>query len=105
MYDKTTSFLNGCDFSIAMFDLELEKVIAQIKERDAKRVILQLPDGLKSRAHELVASIEKETGAVAFIWFSSCFGQCDYPLGLGPLGIDIMIQFGHNKYHKTVENW
>ncbi|HLP80060.1 MAG TPA: diphthamide synthesis protein [Acidobacteriota bacterium] len=88
-----------------MFRLELDKVVAEVKARNAKRVLIQLPDGLKTRAAEVVDAIQEQTGAQAFIWFSSCFGQCDYPLGLGPLGIDVMIQFGHNRYNKTIDEW
>ncbi len=88
-----------------MFRLEIDKVIAEVKARNAKNVLLQLPDGLKERAHEVVDAVERETGAEVFIWFSSCFGQCDYPLGLGPLGIDLMVQFGHNRYNKSPDEW
>ena len=87
-----------------MFRLELDKVVEEVKAREAKNVLVQIPDGLKSRADEVVRAVES-TGANCFIWFSSCFGQCDYPLGLGPMGIDLMIQFGHNRYHKTQEDW
>ena len=88
-----------------MFRLEIDKVVAEVKARNAKHVLLQLPDGLKERADELVDAVEKETGAECYIWFSSCFGQCDYPLGLGPLGIDLMVQFGHNRYNKSPDEW
>jgi len=88
-----------------MFRLELDKVVAEIKQREGKNVLVQIPDGLKSRANEIVEKIENETQANCFIWFSSCFGQCDYPIGLGPMGIDVMVQFGHNRYHKTQEDW
>ncbi len=88
-----------------MFRLELEKCVAEVQKREVKNVLIQLPDGLKSRANEVVETIESRTGANCFIWFSSCFGQCDYPLGLGPMGIELMIQFGHNRYHKTADDW
>lgn len=87
-----------------MFSLEIEKVIAEIKSRNAKQVLVQLPDGLKNQAKDVVDKLEAETGASILIWFSSCFGACDLPLGLDVLGIDLMIQWGHNRYHKT-EMW
>lgn len=90
---------------MAMFDLELDKVIGEVKKRQAKKILLQLPDGMKHRADVVVDEIEKQTGAHCLIWFSSCFGQCDFPLGLGPLGIDLMISYGHNRYNKTAEDW
>ena len=88
-----------------MFRLELDKVVEEIKTRKAKKVLIQLPDGLKTKTAVIVDHIESNTDAKCFIWFSSCFGACDIPLGLGPLGIDLMIPFGHNKYNKTNEEW
>jgi 2-(3-amino-3-carboxypropyl)histidine synthase len=88
-----------------MFKLELDKIVDEIKKREAKQVLVQLPDGLKMRTAEIVDAIEAKTGAMCFIWFSSCFGACDIPLGLAPLKIDLMIQWGHNRYHKTNEEW
>ena len=86
-----------------MFNLELDKVIEEIKTRNAKQVLIQLPDGLKPEAGKVVDEIEKQTDAKAFIWLTSCFGACDLPLGLDILKIDLMIQFGHNRYWKTQE--
>ncbi len=86
-----------------MYKLELERVIQEIKARNAQQVLVQLPDGLKTKAGDIVDYIEKNTDSKAFIWLSSCFGACDLPLGLDILKIDLMIQFGHNRYWKTQE--
>ncbi len=86
-----------------MYNLELDKVISEIKQRNAKQVLIQLPDGLKIRAAEIVDAIESQTDAEAFLWLTDCFGACDLPLGLDILKIDLMIQFGHNRYWKTKE--
>lgn len=86
-----------------MYNLELNKVIEEIKARNAKQVLIQLPDGLKIRAAEIIDSIENNTDAKAFLWLTDCFGACDLPLGLDILKIDLMIQFGHNRYWKTKE--
>ncbi|MBS3066822.1 hypothetical protein J4205_03275 [Candidatus Pacearchaeota archaeon] len=86
-----------------MYSLELDKIIYEIKERKAKQVLIQLPDGLKKEANKIIDSIEKNTEAKAFLWLTDCFGACDLPLGLDILKIDLMIQFGHNRYWKTKE--
>ena len=99
------SFINAFALSVRMFALELDRVIAQINEKKAKRVLIQLPDGLKTKAGEITDNIERKTGASVFIWFGSWFGACDLPQGLKPLGIDLVIAWGHNRYHKTVEQW
>ncbi len=84
-----------------MFDLELDKVVEQINKRGAKNVLVQLPDGLKNRSEEVVTRIESETDADVFIWLGGCFGACDLPIGTEDMGIDILIAFGHNMFHKT----
>ena len=83
-----------------MFNLELERVLDTIKEENAKAVMIQLPDGLKPKAQEIVDQIEDKTNAECYIWFTSCYGACDIPLGLENLGVDLFLQWGHNRFHK-----
>ncbi|MBI2003994.1 diphthamide synthesis protein [Candidatus Pacearchaeota archaeon] len=86
-----------------MYSLELEKIIQEIKKSASKQVLIQLPDGLKKGSNEIVDFIESKTNAKAFIWFGDCYGACDLPLGMDILGIDLIIQWGHNKFNK--EEW
>ena len=86
-----------------MYKLELNKVIEEIKTRKAKQVLIQLPDGLKTEANKIVDAIETNTEAKAFLWLTDCFGACDLPLGLDIFKIDLMFQFGHNRYWKAKE--
>lgn len=85
------------------YKLELDKVVSEIEQRKATQVLIQLPDGLKPKAAEIVDHIENNTAAKAFIFLGNCFGACDLPLGLDILKIDLMIQFGHNRFNK--EEW
>lgn len=87
------------------YNIELEKAIKTIKEKKAKLVCLQLPDGLKPRANEIEERITAETDAKVLIWLGSNFGACDIPVGLNRLGIDLLICWGHNPYHKTAGGW
>lgn len=80
------------------YALELDRVIGKIKAIKAKKVCIQLPDGLKPRAEEIQREIEKETNATVLIWAGSCFGACDTPQGLENLGIDLLVQFGHSEW-------
>ena len=86
-----------------MYNLELKKIIEEIKKRNSKQVLIQLPDGLKKNSNEIVELIEAKTNAKAFIWFGDCYGACDLPLGLNSLDVDLIIQFGHNRFSK--EEW
>jgi len=82
------------------YDLELNKVISRIKEKNHKRVLIQLADGLKPEAKAIVDEIKKETQAEVLIYSGTCFGACDLPLGLQQLNIDLVVQFGHNRFVK-----
>lgn len=81
------------------YDLELEKVISEIKKSKAKLVLLQFPDGLKPLATKVVDFLENKTNAEFLIWFGTCFGACDLPVGLERIKpkIDLVIQFGHSE--------
>ena len=76
------------------YDYELGVVIEKINKSRARKVMIQLPDGLKIDADEIVDEIEKKTKAEVFIWAGSCFGACDVP---DVKGFDLLIQFGHTK--------
>lgn len=77
------------------YNLELEKAIAEIKKQKAKKVLIQLADGLKPEATKIVDEIEKATNAKCFIWLNSCYGACDIP---NTEDFDLLIQFGHSEW-------
>ena len=85
-----------------MYKLELNKLIETINNQKAKQVLIQLPDGMKHKAHIVADAIEKDTKANAFIWLGSCYGACDLPLGMDILNIDLVVQWGHNKFNKEI---
>ena len=78
-----------------MYDLELDKVVKEIKKEKARIVCIQLADGLKFKAKEIADFIESKTKAKCLIWMESCYGICDYP---ELKDVDLLIQFGHNKF-------
>ena len=80
------------------YNLELEKAVKEIKKSKAKRVCIQLPDGLKPKAKEIADVLRKETKAEIIIWLGSCYGACDVP-DLNKLNIDLLIQWGHSKWN------
>ena len=69
----------------------------EIKKAKAKRVCIQLPDGLKPKAKEIADEISSKTDAEVFIWMDSCFGACDVP-DLSKYGVDLLIQWGHSEW-------
>jgi len=77
------------------YDLELDKAAEAIMREKAKRVCVQLPDGLKPEAKLIADELEARTGAEVIIWAGSCYGACDLPLEVERLGVDMLIAFGH----------
>ncbi len=79
------------------YDLELDKIISEIKNKKSKLVLLQFPDGLKPYATVVIDYLEEKTNAEFLIWMESCFGACDIPVGIEKLKIDLVVQFGHSE--------
>jgi len=80
------------------YDLELDRVVKEIKKQKAELVCIQLPDGLKPEAGKIKEILESKTGAEVLIWLSSCYGACDTPQGLDKMGVDLLIQWGHSEW-------
>src|SRR4030042_1688788 len=79
------------------FDFEEERIKLEISKLGAKRVLLQLPEGLKPEGPRLAKIIEK-TGAVPIISADPCYGSCDLAIDEAEsLGIDLIVHFGHAK--------
>ncbi len=85
------------------YEFELDRIKALIKERGARRVGLQLPEGLKTVALAIAAEISTETGADVIVSGNSCYGACDVDERLEAM-VDILFHFGHtvNSFGKSV---
>jgi len=85
------------------YEFELERIKALIKERGARRVGLQLPEGLKTVALTIAAEISKETGTEVILSGNSCYGACDIDEKLEGM-VDLLFHFGHtvNPFRKSV---
>ncbi len=67
-----------------------------IKAQKAKRVLIQLPEGLKTKAQDIVKQIE-DLGVDAVLWVDPCFGACDIPdIQAKRLGVDLIVHLGHS---------
>ncbi|MEM2272793.1 MAG: diphthamide biosynthesis enzyme Dph2 [Candidatus Bathyarchaeia archaeon] len=79
------------------FDLEEERIKDEITRRGALRVLVQLPEGLRSRALK-IASLVEETNALAIVSADPCYGACDLALDEAKaLSADLLIHFGHSE--------
>jgi 2-(3-amino-3-carboxypropyl)histidine synthase len=82
------------------FDLEEERIKKEILQLQAKRVLIQLPEGLKPEAPHLAKAIE-EAGALPIISADPCYGACDVAEAEAEsLNADLVIHCGHSKLLK-----
>ena len=92
-------FLKMISLNESDYDLELDRITREIKKHKARRVLIQLPDGLKPQAVNIVKELKKHTKAEIFIWAGSCYGACDVPLAEAEkMKVDLIVQFGHSAW-------
>lgn len=81
-----------------MYHLELERVVEEIKRRGTTRILLQLPDGLRPLAFQMVKALRTDTGAQVYLSGDSCYGACDLALNQArELGSDLIVHYGHSR--------
>jgi 2-(3-amino-3-carboxypropyl)histidine synthase len=79
------------------FDFEEERIKREITKLGAKRVLLQLPEGLKPDGPHLAETVVK-AGALPIISADPCYGACDLAIDEAEsLGVDLILHFGHSK--------
>jgi 2-(3-amino-3-carboxypropyl)histidine synthase len=82
------------------FDFEEERIKQEITKLEAKRVLVQLPEGLKPEGPRLARIIEK-TGALPIVSADPCYGACDLATAEAEsLSVDLIIHYGHAKLLK-----
>jgi 2-(3-amino-3-carboxypropyl)histidine synthase len=78
-----------------MYTVDTDKIVKKIESSGAKRVLLQLPDGLKPQAVKIASELKK-TGAEIIVWAGSNFGGCDVPTFVE--NIDLVVNVGHSEF-------
>ncbi|HID16805.1 TPA: diphthamide biosynthesis enzyme Dph2 [Candidatus Bathyarchaeota archaeon] len=82
-----------------MYDLKERELIRLIKERNARRIVLQFPEGLRQRAFRIARAIEEATGAEAVISADPCYGACDLAEdALRTVEGDLLVHYGHAEF-------
>jgi 2-(3-amino-3-carboxypropyl)histidine synthase len=82
------------------FDFEEERIKQEITKLEAKRVLIQLPEGLKPEGPRLARVVEK-TGALPIVSADPCYGACDLASAEAEsLSVDLIIHYGHAKLLK-----
>ena len=81
----------------ALFSLEERRLTSEIRKHKAKRVLLQLPEGLKPYAPK-IATIVEDAGARCFILADPCYGACDLAFSEAQVvGADLIVHYGHTQ--------
>ena len=88
-----------------MYDLEEDRLVAEITGRGARRLLIQLPDGLKNEGPRLASLIREKTGAEVFVSASPAWGACDLSLDAAVrLKADLLVHYGHNEFLRDGSN-
>lgn len=88
-----------------MFDLDEDKLLAEIKGRGARRILIQLPDGLKNEGTRLADLVRGKTGAEVFVSAVPAWGACDLSLdAANRLKADLLVHYGHNEFLRDSSN-
>jgi 2-(3-amino-3-carboxypropyl)histidine synthase len=85
-----------------MLKLDTKKAVMEIKKRKAKTVILQVPEGLKTKVTEMIERIESKTKAKVVVSLNPLWGACDLAENEMKLfNADLLVHVGHTKFCET----
>ncbi|MBI2105413.1 diphthamide biosynthesis enzyme Dph2, partial [Candidatus Woesearchaeota archaeon] len=74
----------------------------EIKKRNARRVLLQLPEGLKKEAFKILEDVKGKTKAELIFSGRGCWGGCDLAVEEAKkIKADLLIHFGHAPFVKS----
>ncbi len=79
-------------------NFELDDLINRIKENDHRLVALQVPEGLKMQALDMMDQIETETSARVVLSADPCYGACDLVHDkMQNIGAELVAHMGHSQ--------
>ncbi len=83
-----------------MFD-QISSLVSEIEKTKAKRVLIQLPDGLKTKAIEIAGAVEK-AGIDVVISANPSYGACDLAdSDAAAAQCDLLVHIGHSRFYKN----
>ncbi len=74
---------------IGSFKFEIDKAKSELEKIGAKKIMIQLPDGLRHKMDLFLEQFDQET----VVWGGSCYGACDLPSDIGDN--DALVHVGH----------
>jgi 2-(3-amino-3-carboxypropyl)histidine synthase len=80
----------------SMLRIDESKVFNEIRKKNAKRIVLNAPDGILSKVQELAERVENDLGVQAIIVAEPTYGSCDtIDEEAKKLNADIAFHIGH----------
>jgi len=82
----------------------ITELIARLHESKKKRFVLQLPEGLKTKAVEIISALENEGFEVIYAADPS-YGACDLALNEARTAkADALVHIGHSKFYIDIQS-
>ena len=82
-------------------NFELPKLVKELKKRKPKKVLVQLPEGIKQNATE-IADVFEKLGIEVIFSGETAWGGCSIALQEAEaLKVDLIVHFGHAEFIKT----
>ncbi len=82
----------------------MQQLIDEVKRTGMKRVLLQLPEGLKMRTIAIIEELQKN-GIEAILSADPVYGACDIPVNEAKqLRCDLIVHIGHNKFYRDADH-
>jgi 2-(3-amino-3-carboxypropyl)histidine synthase len=81
---------------VTVYQFEETRIIDEIRKRGLRRILLQMPEGLKPVGFGLAKRIEKDAEVEVFVSGDPCYGACDLALNSKrQVEADLLIHLGH----------
>ncbi len=85
--------------NVGGYEVNIDRIAEEARRRGARRILLQVPDGLKPLSGKIAECIRRATGAEVLIHSDSVFGACDLHLDkVSVLKPDLVVHLGHTPY-------
>jgi len=85
-------------------NFEIDFLTEEIKKRKPKKVLVQLPEGVKQNAFE-IAEVLKKLGVEVVFSGETCWGGCAVAIDEAKIvGADLIVHFGHAKFIDLSKN-
>src|SRR3989338_3347077 len=76
----------------------IRELVGEVKARNAKRVLVQVPDGLLWKTQEILDALYA-AGIQAFMSLEPCYGACDLrDAEAESMGCDLLVNVGHSDF-------